>query len=74
MSSHEPLIAEMYGQDRSLAEKKANALLMAKAPELLDTLRLIVREAGYCLEQTATLRALGDRARALLAEIEGTEP
>ena len=67
---HEPLIAELYGQDRPLAEKQANALLMAKAPALRDALeRLAERVEQIELADGSTPDTL--EARALLMEIEG---
>ena len=37
--AHEPILAELCGQDRPFAEKEANARLIASAPCLLEMLK-----------------------------------
>ena len=65
-----PIVATVPLRDVSINEQKANAILIAKAPELLDVLSRLVHEAGYRLEQTGPLQRLHDEARALFAEID----
>lgn len=69
---HEPLLAEIYGQDRSVAEKKANARLIAKAPEMYDALHAIHDEVIGCSPAAAInlMPVIVGRIRALLAELD----
>jgi len=70
--AHEPILAELCGQDRPFAEKEANARLIAAAPELLAALemalatveRLTVQHGPFSSTQgtQAVIRAAIERA------------
>jgi hypothetical protein len=70
--THEPLIAELLGQDRAWETKIANARLIAAAPELLEACKAAVTQfeanADYAFSDREVIKAI----QSAIAKAEGT--
>lgn len=71
-----PNCASEYGNinDNLRAEGEANARLMAAAPEMAEFIQAIVMHCDSPLADCVNVKNLGDRARAILARINGGNP